>query len=57
MWALIQKDGGLPSAVNQSSENFPDFIQSGYSILNEGTKRDMEKEWDELILEYAEALD
>ena len=58
MWALIQKkENTLPTMVNQSSPYFPDYIQSGYEILKEGTKRDMEREWDEMIVEFAQALD
>ena len=58
MWALIQKtENGLPTMVNQSSEFFPDYIQSGYEIIKEGTKREIESEYDSLIVEFANEID
>ena len=57
MYALIQKENGLPSVVNESSDHFPDFIQAGYEILQEGTKREIEAAYDDLIVEFAAAMD
>lgn len=58
MWALIQKnENGLPTMVNESSEHFPDFVRSGYEILKEGTKREIETEYDSLIIEFAALMD
>ena len=58
MWAIIQKsETGLPTMVNQSSEHFCDFIQSGYEIIQQGTKRECEAIWDEMVQEFASLLD
>lgn len=58
MYALITKsENYLPTMVNMNSNSFPDFVQSGYEILKEGTKREIEKEYDELIVEFASNMD
>lgn len=38
-FAVIQKDGGLPSLVNQNSDLFYDFMQAGYTVIQSGNKR------------------
>lgn len=38
-FAVIQKDGGLPSLINQNSSDFFDFMQAGYIVILEGNKR------------------
>jgi len=47
----------LPVAININNNCYPDLIMSGYEVLNEGTKRDMETLQREMIEEFATELD
>lgn len=58
MYALLSKNESyLPTMVNMNSFNFPDYVQSGYEIIQSGTKREIKEIYEELIVEFASNLD
>lgn len=54
---LISPNNSLPTVMNMNSSFYPDMLQSGYEPIRTGCKKDIEAEFEEMILEYAEALD
>ena len=54
-YAVIHSaNGWTPSVQSKNSQYWFDFMQSGYEILYEGTKRECERYYEELISQLNE---
>lgn len=51
-FAVVQKDDGLPSLINQNSPDFFDFIQCGYIVIEIGNKRHCNSYIEEYMAEH-----
>jgi hypothetical protein len=49
---LVKENGSLPTMINEQSSYFCDFIQSGYEIIKEGTKIEIEDEYQEMMQQF-----
>ena len=58
MFAIIQntEKQTLPTVININDQHYPDFIMSGYEEIERGTKREMNTLYEEMIIEYASAV-
>lgn len=48
-YALLQKENGLPSAVNTNSYKYVELMLAGYEVTETGSRRDMQDMEKELL--------
>lgn len=59
-FAVIQRNGGLPSVVNQNDAEYFMFLQAGYEVVKSGNKKDCNEYVEDALRElvdYHEIID